>query len=394
MNRITVALLAALEAVIIAAIGIGIALVPLTILWATQFHLSVDFGAFWRAASDIWLIGHGVDVTFALDKVTASTLGLQGASAPFAITIDALGFSALVAIAAFRTGTRAAATNFRLTGAVVSILVYAAIAAGVTLTAGSALARPVLWQGIVLPTFVFALGVIIGVAVADPRLRDLAPGTTATVVAVLRGGTAAAALILGAAGVLVAVLVVGNYATLVGLYESLQSGTLGGSVITVGQLAFLPNAVIWAASWLAGPGFALGTGSSVSPLGTELGPVPSIPLLGIVPSGDLAFGFVGLLVPVIAGFVAAKLLRARLHDSTAGLPATGRLALIAVLIGAVAGLQIGLLAWWSSGAIGPGRLQDAGPNPWLTGGAIAVEVAIAALAGLLTGERRTSGLGR
>ena len=55
MNRTTVALLAALEAVIVAAVGLGIALVPLTILWAAQYHLAVDWFIFWRAAGDIWL---------------------------------------------------------------------------------------------------------------------------------------------------------------------------------------------------------------------------------------------------------------------------------------------------------------------------------------------------
>ncbi|MDQ1579348.1 MAG: hypothetical protein QOD05_123, partial [Microbacteriaceae bacterium] len=48
MNRTTVALLAALEALIVVAIGIGIALVPLTVLWAAQYHLAIDWLVFWR----------------------------------------------------------------------------------------------------------------------------------------------------------------------------------------------------------------------------------------------------------------------------------------------------------------------------------------------------------
>ena len=43
MSRTTVALLAALEALIVAAIGLGICLVPITILWAAQYHLGADF---------------------------------------------------------------------------------------------------------------------------------------------------------------------------------------------------------------------------------------------------------------------------------------------------------------------------------------------------------------
>ena len=57
MNRTTVALLAALEALIVVAIGLAICLVPLTVLWASQYHLGADWFAFWRAGADIWLVG-------------------------------------------------------------------------------------------------------------------------------------------------------------------------------------------------------------------------------------------------------------------------------------------------------------------------------------------------
>ena len=48
MNRMTVALLAALEALIVVAIGIGISLVPLTLLWAVEYGLRDRLVAFWR----------------------------------------------------------------------------------------------------------------------------------------------------------------------------------------------------------------------------------------------------------------------------------------------------------------------------------------------------------
>jgi hypothetical protein len=61
--------------------------------------------------------------------------------------------------------------------------------------------------------------------------------------------------------------------------------------------------------------------------------------------------------------------------------------LVALAIGVVAGVELGLLAWWSSGALGPGRLHDVGPNPWLVGGIAAAEVAVAAAIGLAAGAR-------
>jgi hypothetical protein len=42
---------------------------------------------------------------------------------------------------------------------------------------------------------------------------------------------------------------------------------------------------------------------------------------------------------------------------------------------------LGLLAWWSGGAAGPGRLANVGPNPWPVAGVAAVTVGIGAIAG-------------
>ena len=45
------------------------------------------------------------------------------------------------------------------------------------------------------------------------------------------------------------------YATIAGLYQALGTGVDRGIALTVAELALLPNVVIWAASWLLGPGF-------------------------------------------------------------------------------------------------------------------------------------------
>ncbi|WP_431278072.1 cell division protein PerM [Leifsonia poae] len=204
--------------------------------------------------------------------------------------------------------------------------------------------------------------------------------------AAFRAGTAAAALVIAGAAIILTLLIFGNFGSIVGLYEQLQTGALGGAALTIGQLALLPNLVIWLASWLIGPGFAIGTGSSVSPIGTDLGPLPGLPLFGVIPSGGFVFGLVGVLVPLAAGFLAAVLLRSQIAEARAkhGL---GWLFLTALGMGIVAGIELGLLAWWSSGAIGPGRLHDVGPNPWLVGSIAAAEVAVAAIIGLVAGGR-------
>ena len=100
----------------------------------------------------------------------------------------------------------------------------------------------------------------------------------------------------------------------------------------------------------------------MSPLGTALGPLPAIPIFGALPTGDLPFGFAGLLVPVVAGFLAGAPSGPRSARALDGvrLPAVSSSALAG---GVVGGVLLGLLAWASAGAPGPGRLADVGPSP-------------------------------
>ena len=132
MNRRLTALFAAFEALLVVAIGVGIPLAPLTVLWGAQFGFGVDWGAFWRASVDIWLIGHGVDVTVTLDPATAAALGYPGAGDPFTITIAALGLGMLTLMLAVRAGRRVAETRYRALGQIVALATFAGLSFGVT----------------------------------------------------------------------------------------------------------------------------------------------------------------------------------------------------------------------------------------------------------------------
>jgi len=400
MNRITVALLAAFDAALSALIGIAIPLVPLTVLWAVQYDTAVDWAVFWRVSADAWLMGHGADLRASLAPDSALALGLPGGADAFAVTIAPLAFAVLAILLGARTGRRAQESPFRFIGFTVSIATYLVIALLVTLGSATEAATVATVQGAVLPPLVFGLGVAIGAATHSARsgetdrLGELVSDAAARlpdpalplVLVSLRAGALAAAGVVGAAAVLVAVLLVTGYASVVALYEGLGSEALGGLALTLGQLAFVPNLVIWVASWLIGPGFAVGAGSSVGPAGTLLGPVPSIPFLGALPQGDLPFGFVGILVPVLAGFLAGWRVRRSLLEALEGRPFLRWGAVAAAGIGVVGGVLLGLLAWASAGAAGPGRLAVVGPDPLVVGAVAALELALAAALGLAAGR--------
>ena len=98
-----------------------------------------------------------------------------------------------------------------------------------------------------------------------------------------------------------------------------------------------------------------------------------------------------MLAPVVCGVVTGLLTRKRLDRISAQRPmstsrpeewSAGRLALVVLGIAVGTGIIVGLLAWWSAGAIGPGRLQQAGPDGLFVGGAVALEVLVGSAIGI------------
>ncbi len=384
MNRPAIALLSALNAALVVAVGVGVPLVALSAMWALHYGFALDWWVFWRAAVDVWLIGHGVDVVFTLDDASAAVVGVEGATAPIPVTIALLGFALLTILLGRGAGRRIAHTAHAATGMTAGLVTFAAAGWALASSAAHPAAMPSIWQAALLPAAIFGAGCWFGFAGTRSRSGqvDEPPEPFETprrrMSTALRGGAAAAAIVIFAASVLTTIRIVSSYAQIITLYEGLHADALGGSVLTLAQLALLPNLVVWAACWLVGPGFAVGAGSAVSPLATALGPMPTLPVLGALPAGDSSFGFAGLVVPVIAGFLAGAVFGTRAPADWLARLAVG------AGMGATAGLVLGGLAWASAGAAGPGRLAVVGPDPWQVGLFAAIEVGASAVLGLLT----------
>ncbi|ANJ26309.1 DUF6350 family protein [Agromyces aureus] len=398
MRRTTIALLASLEAFVAALIGFALAIVPLMLLWAVHFGLAVDAMVFVHAGAGVWLLGHGVNLIAQVDPVTASRTGLVGAEEPFTIAIALLGIALLTCAAGVRIGRRSAAADHALTGALAAMAVFALAGWGAWALVDSTALRTDPWWSIGLPAFVVGLGALIGAvgeSVRNPStdvaragfvrrtVAGLPPVLTELVALSVRVGAGAAFGVLAVAGVLVAAAILLDYATIAGLYQALDPGVDGGIALTMAELALLPNVVVWAAAWLLGPGFALGTGSIVSSGATVLGPVPGIPLLGALPDASPALGGLWLVVPVLLGFVGAWIVATARGRAASGTGGTEWWRPLAVATGSavVAGLVLGLLARWSSGAVGPGRLAEIGPDGVAVGLVAATTVGIGALVG-------------
>lgn len=104
------------------------------------------------------------------------------------------------------------------------------------------------------------------------RLRALVVGSAAALGIMLVAG---AVMVLGAIAV--------NFDEVRALSEILSPGFVGGLLLLLVQVFYLLNAVVWGMAYIAGPGFAVGTGTLVAPTGVQLGTMPSLPILGALP---------------------------------------------------------------------------------------------------------------
>jgi Family of unknown function (DUF6350) len=192
----------------------------------------------------------------------------------------------------------------------------------------------------------------------------------------LRAAAAGVAVYLAAGAALVIGSLIVHHERVEALSRQVGGGWSGAPVLLLGALA-APNAVVAAASYLAGPGFALGAGSGVGLSSTVHGTVPAFPLLGAVPSGP-ATTPVWLLAgatPIAAGLCMARVARADADSWPLRLRNAAAAAAVAIVVGVI-------LAWQAGGAIGNGRLSAFGASSWQFGLALGAGLAVVSEAAL------------
>lgn len=395
MHRLLVALLSAFDAVLAAAGGIVVVLAPLTLLWVTALG-DPQWGALWPATAAVWHLGHLVPVAVTLPDTYLAATGIDPSAATFVLSLAPLAFAVFTAVFAARSGVRGAEAGAALTGWLSGSVAFAAIAAAVAVTSAAPLAASETWQAVLLPSLFFAVPSLIGAVSGAWRVGDDGPvdALRARVAALPRAwvlvpglvvrGTAVTVVGLVAVGALVfaaALLLRGTQ--IIGLYQASNVDAVGATVLALGQLTYLPTLVLWGLAFAAGPGFALGTDTAVTPAATQVGVLPGIPVLGAVPESTTSWLLLLALLPVAVGALAGWILRTRLPATGDADPVAPRLTLalgIAVLTGGAGALAAVL----SRGAIGPGRLAEVGPAPGALALALGLEVFVGAAILLLS----------
>lgn len=374
-----------------------------TLSWWLDSGLTTDWVSSFRNAANIWLTIHGVGLNFQAGNF--ATIAIP------AFTVQLLPLGATLAVFgwAWNNGTRLLGSLEVWPGWLAGGLVYGGFSAGLlSLSAQKTIsADPV--GAYILPIVVYLLGLLCGslfgrdgeaVVQKDPiervagaeLLKTLWEKVNWMVRSVfspaLRAATGFVFAMQAIAGLVLAVLLITNWLNVIQLFEQLQGGVFGGLSATALQLAVLPNLSYYLSTWLCGVGFAIGTGSSVSPLGTALGPLPTMPIFGVIPAGTFTVGMMVLVVPVLVGLVATAAVKRHAAEARHNFatPLAAALAL-GLSIGFVAALEMTLLAVLTHAAIGPGRMQNIGADPLWVFVWVFLEVApIAVLASFYTAK--------
>jgi hypothetical protein len=114
-------------------------------------------------------------------------------------------------------------------------------------------------------------------------------------------GSRIIALLLGLSSIVFGILLLVNISMVKNLTTVLQPGIFGGFLLLLLNILYIPNAIVSTLAYFSGVGFAVGSGTLVSPTSFRLNKIPAMPLLGALPENKSLISLVGVLVIVAAG---------------------------------------------------------------------------------------------
>jgi hypothetical protein len=398
----------ALESAQAAVISALVVLAPIVAVWATAGFQNNNFDALARLGGQAWLLIHGVPLHLTMVAGEAAAQPESGT-----LSLIPLGLTLIPFLLAWRAGRRLARASYtdQLWQALLgSWLVYAGFGMATGFVCRTDDVAIFLWFAGLMPLVPFGLGMVvgarreagswsrlIGVDAVDwiARTSQHSRWAGSYLGSAVKAGFVALLAAFSLSAALLAVDLFIHWDLVIAVYEGLDAGAMGGAVLTIAQLGFLPNLAVFALAWTSGSGFALGVGSQAGPLGTAVGPLPSIPVFAALPAGSLDFGFVALVVPVLAGALAGWwfLREGENHFDewlsikvrSRWFTASASTLILGAIVGVAAGLMAGGLAWTARGSAGIGRLTDIGPDPLSTSLWVAAEVAIGVVIGYAAG---------
>ncbi|MHA3684349.1 cell division protein PerM [Leucobacter sp. HY1908] len=398
MRAIITAVVAAIEGCAAALAGIALIALPALLLWVVTFGIAAEPSDVAAAVAGTWLLAHLVPMQFELSQETMLGMGLGQDALTFTLSLAPLAITLVSVAFAVRAGRRLSRRGRSgAAGIVGGTAGFAAVAWGVATVAGDYSAWPSA-AAVAVPALVYlapaAVSFAIAAAVGHEHWWSLCvrgmqrgleflgvqgsvaafPARAATVARLTAGALAG---VITVAAVALAVALAAGFADVIAIAQALQLDMLGSLLLFLAQLALLPVGVIWALAWLSGAGFV--AGGAFSPFHDTAASLPSLPILGALPSSWGSFGALAPVLLVLANLAVGVLLAQSAELRRASWPIALALPMIAA---ACTGLAVAGLAALGSGSLGPGQLAATGPAPWVTGGLVAAEVAVGLVLGV------------
>ncbi|PPG30812.1 hypothetical protein C5E10_11820 [Pseudoclavibacter sp. RFBG4] len=386
MPRPITYLYSAVDALVAAAVGLGVPLIAVVAVQLATTGFGSDFAAGFEYAAAIWALSLGGFVGAVLDP-SSGLLPAGSEAVTFTLRVMPLGLTLITVWLAHVTGVRVrAASDLIWPGLLLTGAVFGAAAAGVSLAASGRGLDIGVWQTAIVGTVVFLGAAFVGargwqVAPFGSVLSNLEERTRASVSQGLRAAGLMVTGILGAGAVLLLIAVLLGLASILALFQSLPLDVTSAIVVGLSQLVIAVNGIVWSAAWMLGSGFAIGTGSQVTPVETLVGPMPVLPLLGAIPASPPVLAVSIIAVPVLVGL--AAMVGVRMHAPAGAARGVWARVSVAVAAAALAAIAIGVLALAAGGSAGPGRLAEIGPFPLLTGASAFGTLVLGALVGAL-----------
>lgn len=376
----------------LAAYGVAAAVIAL-LLWIAP-HGNLDWATTARAAGGLWLAAHRTALVLA-----GAPLGMLPLL-PTVLLVAAVAHT--VKVTAVRAGldgrhkmrwlVAAAAAGHGVAAALLTALILAGDP--------SVISASPLWATIAA-ALVAAAAATAGAyrrCGLVPAAQDRLPCWAGPAIA---GGLRAAGVLLAAGLAVVLLGLAGSTAQVAELFESWGSAAGVALGLVALLAAYLPNAAIGGASWLAGPGVTVGS-VSATPFAVTPGALPPVPLVAALPEeGVGAWWLAAAAAPVLAGVVVGRSAGRAATDPIerlrVAIGGTAVLALACLLLAELAGgrlgtfgavdvhagqfalaaigwalLPAGLVAWWHGGAAqpaapdtpeGPAEVVTALPTP-------------------------------
>ncbi|MCX4845846.1 DUF6350 family protein [Streptomyces sp. NBC_00893] len=398
-SRPAVLAFALLRGAVAAGLGVGSTAVLVLALWISSPASDSSPGGALHAAAGLWLLAHGAEL------IRADTL--SGVPAPVGLVplllavvpvwlVHRAARDVLVPEEGRPVPSAAGAfamvvTGYLLVGAAVAyygrggplsayppsllfpaaLVVAGAAAAGVWTAAGRPSGPPPSWAPVSLHE-----------ALARGRFREHA-GTAC------RTAAAGVSVLLGGGALLVAVALMWHAQPAQQSFVQLAGDWAGRISVFLLALVLVPNAAVWGAAYGLGPGFALGTASTVTPLAFSGRPaLPGFPLLAAMPAEGpgTVLNWSAAAVPVAAGVTVAWFTVRRAAPPGAAREdawSPRETALAAALAAVGCGAGTAVLAAAAGGPLGTRALAEFGPVWWLTGAAALAWTALLGVPGAL-----------